>query len=132
MNKVINIPNADRDERIGSVFNHLFSVIFANEQIRDNDVPVWDFSKTSFFHPFFLFPFAIYKSKCKNVQCKNVVGYMKNYLECVKFFDMLTIKDDMDLNSALKEYLGKSYIPICRFSRLNKNIDSMQTINQGF
>lgn len=43
MNKVINIPNADRDERIGSVFNHLFSVIFANEQIRDNDVPVWDF-----------------------------------------------------------------------------------------
>ena len=131
MNKVINIPNADRDERIGSVFNHLFSVIFANEQIRDNDVPVWDFSKTSFFHPFFLFPFAIYKSKCKNVQCKNVVGYMKNYLECVKFFDMLTIKDDMDLNSALKEYLGKSYIPICRFSRLNKNIDSMQTIIQG-
>lgn len=131
MNKVINIPNADRDERIGSVFNHLFSVIFANEQIRDNDVPVWDFSKTSFFHPFFLFPFAIYKSKCKNVQCKNVVGYMRNYLECVKFFDMLTIKDDMDLNSALKEYLGKSYIPICRFSRLNKNIDSMQTIIQG-
>lgn len=60
MNKVINIPNADRDERIGSVFNHLFSVIFANEQIRDNDVPVWDFSNTSFFHPFFLFPFAIY------------------------------------------------------------------------
>ena len=56
---------------------------------------------------------------------------MKNYLECVKFFDMLTIKDDMDLNSALKEYLGKSYIPICRFSRLNKNIDSMQTIIQG-
>lgn len=53
---------------------------------------------------------------------------MKNYLECVKFFDMLTIKDDMDLNSALKEYLGKSYIPICRFSRLNKNIDSMQTL----
>lgn len=42
MNKVIN--NTDRDERIGSVFNHLFSVIFANEQIRDNDVPVWDFS----------------------------------------------------------------------------------------
>lgn len=56
---------------------------------------------------------------------------MRNYLECVKFFDMLTIKDDMDLNSALKEYLGKSYIPICRFSRLNKNIDSMQTIIQG-
>ena len=48
MNKVINIPNADRDERIGSVFNHLFSVIFANEQIRDNDVPVWDFSNASF------------------------------------------------------------------------------------
>lgn len=76
MNKVINIPNADRDERIGSVFNHLFSVIFANEQIRNNDVPVWDFQKPHF-PSIFLFPFAIYKSKCKNVQCKNVVGYMK-------------------------------------------------------
>lgn len=31
MNIAIKIPNADRDERIGSVFNHLFSVILQNE-----------------------------------------------------------------------------------------------------
>lgn len=130
MSNVIKIPNADRDERIGSVFNHLFSVILLTEQTENNDVVVWDFSETSFFHPFFLFPFAIYKSKCNNIQCSGIIEYMRRYLEYVKFFDMLTIKDDTDLNSALKEYLNKSYIPICRFSRWNKNIDSMQTIIQ--
>ena len=56
---------------------------------------------------------------------------MRSYLSCVRFFDMLTIEDDEGLKEALKEYLVKSYIPICRFSRLNKNIDSMQTIIQS-
>lgn len=74
MNKVINIPNADRDERIGSVFNHLFSVIFANEQIRDNDVPVWDFSKTSFFHPFFCSHLPYIKANARTYSVKMWLG----------------------------------------------------------
>ena len=132
MNIAIKIPNADRDERIGSVFNHLFSVILQNEIYGEGDNIIWDFSNTSFFHPFFLFPFAIYRSKCKtNIDCKNLPSYMRSYLSCVRFFDMLTIEDDEGLKEALKEYLVKSYIPICRFSRLNKNIDSMQTIIQS-
>ena len=37
MNIAIKIPNADRDERIGSVFNHLFSVILQNEIYGEGD-----------------------------------------------------------------------------------------------
>lgn len=131
MNKKISIPKADRDERIGSVFNHLFSVITENEGYNGKYVE-WDFSNAFFFHPFFLFPFAIYKNKCsKDINCIGIVNIMESYLRCVKFFDMLTINDEIDLEAALKEYYNKSYIPICRFSRLNKNIDSMQTIIQS-
>lgn len=42
MCNVVVIPNVDRDERIGSVFNHLFRVIYQTEEIDDKDV-VWDF-----------------------------------------------------------------------------------------
>lgn len=131
MHKKISIPKADRDERIGSVFNHLFSVITENEGHNDKYVE-WDFSNAFFFHPFFLFPLAIYKTKCsKNINCTGIESIMRSYLECVNFHDMLTINDEIDLEGALKEYSNKSYIPICRFSRLNKNIDSMQTIIQN-
>lgn len=74
MNKVINIPNADRDERIGSVFNHLFSVIFANEQIRNNDVPVWDFSKTSFSIHFFCSHLPYIKANVRTYSVKMWLG----------------------------------------------------------
>lgn len=65
MNIAIKIPNADRDERIGSVFNHLFSVILQNEIYGEGDNIIWDFSNTSFFHPFFLFPLPYIEANVK-------------------------------------------------------------------
>lgn len=58
----IYIPNVDRDERIGSAFNHLFQVILQTDDICDQELD-WDLSKTSSFHPFFLGPLVIYKQK---------------------------------------------------------------------
>lgn len=131
MSNIVNIPSVDRDERIGSAFNHLFNVISKNSSIVDKNV-VWDFSGTSFFHPFFLFPLSIYKSKCdKDIKYIEMGGYTKAYLEYVRFFDFLTINDDVSLKKALESYSQKTYIPICRFNRLNENIDSMQTVIQG-
>lgn len=131
MKHIISIPRAGRDERIGSVFNHLFNVINANEQLDDKEV-VWDFTDSTFYHPFFLFPLAIYKSKCgKKVECTNIPHRTKSYLDYVMFDTMLEINDDDSLQSAMEWYLNKSYIPICRFKRTNDNIDSMQTVIQG-
>lgn len=48
----IYIPSISRDERIGSVFNHLFRIISDTEVNEDYDIE-WDFKNTSFLHPFF-------------------------------------------------------------------------------
>ncbi len=53
MGTVINIPNVERDERIGSAFNHLFTLIYKIENA-DTEKVKWNFKETSFFHPFFL------------------------------------------------------------------------------
>lgn len=126
----IKIPNADRDERIGSVFNHLFRIMLLHERNnREGDI-VWDFSNTSFFHPFFLFPFALFRSRYNNIRYKGMPTFMRSYLNYVKFDEMLDIKDNMDLAGILYDYANKSYIPICRFNRQSKNLDSMQTVIQ--
>ena len=52
MTRSIHIPDVKRDERIGSVFNYLFKITNATENA-DADVE-WDFSVSSFFHPFYL------------------------------------------------------------------------------
>lgn len=131
MKPTVFIPSADRDERIGSVFNHLFSVINSNEQI-DGDEVAWDFSGCGFYHPFFIFPLAIYKSNCgKRVVFYNVSSVMRSYLDCVMFDNMLYINDNEGLRSTMEGYFHKSYIPICRFDRMNDNIDSMQTVIQN-
>ena len=59
---VVPVPNVDRDERIGSVFNHLFNIIYQTEG-NDSNAIIWDFSNTTFFHPFFLAPLVIYKQR---------------------------------------------------------------------
>lgn len=131
MKPIVFIPNANRDERIGSVFNHLFSVINYNEQSMREEV-IWDFTDCKFYHPFFLFPLSIYKSNCgKKIECVNMSAMLRSYLDCVMFDDMLQINDNESLRITMDSYLHKSYIPICRFDRRNKNIDSMQTVIQN-
>lgn len=113
------------------VFNHLFSVILNHENIADGQEVIWDFSNVTFLHPFFIFPLSIFRKNCgKNILYDNITYSIQQYLDRLHFSDMLTIHDDQSLAEILKRYELKSYIPICRFLRQNKNIDSMQTVIQ--
>lgn len=66
MENIIEIPNVPCDDRIGSIFNHLFHLMHATESVECNKV-IWDFQHVRFLHPFFLFPFSIYKNSCEKV-----------------------------------------------------------------
>lgn len=131
MSHIIDIPSVDRDERIGSAFNHLFSVIHQTESVVGDEVQ-WDFKGNTFFHPFFLAPLAIYKRNChKKISCINKSGYIESYFKLVHFDNLLYIDINTDLQEALSEYSKKSYIPICCFDICNNNVDALQTVIQS-
>jgi hypothetical protein len=131
MCNVVVIPNVDRDERIGSVFNHLFRVIYQTEEIDDKDV-VWDFKNASFFHPFFLAPLILYKNRSqKNIITTNRSSYLNRYFELIYFDDLFSIDELSDLEKTLNPYYNKSYIPFCRFELCKSNVDGIQTIIQN-
>lgn len=130
MSEVVNIPKVDRDERIGSAFNHLFNVINKTEGFAKEKVQ-WNFSESSFFHPFFIAPLALYKkSCCKDIECINKSKYIDSYFNMIYFNNPLYVDSNTNLEEILKGYLKKSYIPICCFDLCNNNIDSLQTIIQ--
>lgn len=132
MKNTVIIPRADREERIGFVFNYLYQVIGKTSSC-DGEV-VWDFKDASFFHPFFIAPLSIYRmqeSEKRNIRCENMRGLVLPYLNLIKFEDMLTLKDKTELQVALSRYQYKTYLPICRFDLMNKDIDIMQSIMQG-
>lgn len=130
MNNLITIPNVSREERIGSTFNHLFSVIWKTESIDHKEV-IWDFGNNKFSHPFFLAPLAIYKQKCKkSIICTNKSERIASYLNTVHFEQPLTVVKEDDLKEKLRPYLSKTYIPICRFDLCQDNVDKIQPILQ--
>lgn len=131
MAHIINIPNVDRDERIGSAFNHLFQVIQQTDNSNDMDL-FWDLSNTSCFHPFFLAPLVIYKQKCnKNINCIGKPNRIKGYLNTIHFDNPLEIVDNSRLKEVLYPYIKKTYLPVCQFDLCRGNIDGLQTILQG-
>lgn len=130
MKKVIYIPNVDRDERIGSAFNHLFQVIQQTDNCCMNDL-CWDLSNTSFFHPFFLAPLVIYKQRCeKNVICINRPIRITGYLDLVYFENPLLVDAGSNMKEVLEPYISKTYLPVCQFDLHKSNIDDLQSILQ--
>lgn len=130
MEQTIDIPNVDRDDRIGSAFNELFHVICQVDGHTEEKL-VWDLGKAAFFHPFYLAPLAVYKQSCgKDIICKNVPYRISGYLDLVKFDNPLLVSEDMDLEEILAPYISKSYIPVCKFELCKSNIDSLQSILQ--
>lgn len=130
--KEIRIPTANRDNKIGSVFNYLYKVI-GETSTSDNDI-VWNFKGTTFFHPFFIAPLSIYRKEMlegKNVIYENMSPIVSSYFNLIKFDDMLTLTDRSGLQKALIEYQRKTYLPICRFDLENEDIDIMQSIMQS-
>ncbi len=131
MSNIVEIPSVGRDERIGSTFNYLFSVIYQTENISGGHV-VWNFNNASFFHPFFLAPLALYRSRCeKKITYVNVPYAVERYFDVVHFDEFLYVDDKTDFNEALNTYLDKSYTPICRFDLCKTNVDALQTVLQN-
>lgn len=109
----ISIPTIKLDERIGSVFNHLFRIINEMESVDDYDIE-WDFKDTEFLHPFFLSALSIYKQNCRrNVICLNRSNAISSYHKTVSFDDTLFI--DKNFRADLSVYNQKTYTPICSF-----------------
>lgn len=132
MSELIHIPDVKRDERIGSVFNYLFAVTNATENASE-DVK-WDFSVSSFFHPFFLAPLAIFKHRSENkISCVNTPSYLASYFDLIHFNDILELTDKREgMESILNPYAEKTYTPICKFPLEDeKAIDMLQSVLQG-
>lgn len=131
MSKRILIPDVKRDERIGSVFNYLF-VVTNSTEIEDTDIE-WDFSASSFFHPFFIAPLAIFKNRSeKRISCIKIPKYLSNYFDLIHFNDILELADKKNkLENILNPYANKTYTPICKFSLEDeKAIDIIQSVLQ--
>lgn len=129
MKNIVRIPSVTRDGRIGSVFNHLFSVINQCEEL--DDEVVWDFGNMLTLHPFFIFPLAIYRSTLKNrvtLSHVNQCPSLLSYLSVIKFDEFLDVNDNKELENVLTRYSGKSYTPICRFDLRYRDIDGMQSV----
>lgn len=130
MTNTINIPNVDRDERIGSAFNYLFQVIHATDNNCEKKL-FWNLSNISCFHPFFLAPLVIYKQKCsKNIICIEKPNHIIGYLDTIYFDTPLEIDDNGKLEEILKPYISKTYLPVCQFDLCKGNLDGLQTILQ--
>lgn len=130
MGKIIKIPNVDRDERIGSAFNHLFSLM--QETDACNGDCTWDLKDTSFFHPFFLAPLIIYKQKNKKqIRCINIPDRILNYFKLIHFENPLIVSGEMELKETLNPYVKKTFTPVCQFDLCRSNIDGLQTILQN-
>lgn len=123
----VSIPNVNRDDRIGSVFNDLFSVIHDTR----NCGALWDFGNTSFLHPCFVAPLSIYKDVCNyDISCIGLGNNIRDYFNAIHFesiYDASELRDKEEL----KSYIGKSYIPISKFLIENNDIDKIQEVLQG-
>lgn len=127
----ISIPNVERDDRIGSAFNHLFQVITETEKYLNRDL-IWNLKSASFFHPFYLAPLAIYMQSHKDtIVCKDIPPRIAGYLKLVRFENPLLITETMDLVCILEPYKERSYIPICKFELCKSNVDALQSVLQG-
>ena len=124
----VNIPNVTSDDRIGSVFNHLFNVIHQTETEKASIK--WDFRDALFLHPFFLAPLAIYRDNCdKHIPCIGVRADIRSYFDAVRFDHVYDVSE-LSSQDVLYAYLNKSYIPISRFS-VKSNVDKIQEILQA-
>lgn len=116
---VVRIPPVDKDTRIGSVFNHIFSIIFQTEQtiIPNDGNIIWDFSNWRFLHPFFIGAISILKRQYSGkIEIRGVPNDISRYFDVVYFSSPLIIHTESNDSNLWERYNGKSYLPICLFN----------------
>lgn len=117
-NAVVTIPPIGRDARIGSVFNHIFSIMFQTEETDTSygSKVVWDFSQCHFLHPFFLGALSLLRRQYGDRVCmQGMKPDVAQYLETVFFKSPLSIHPAGNDESVWTQYATKSYLPICMF-----------------
>ena len=60
----------------------------------------------------------------------NVSGYTSRYFQYMCFENTLLIDDETNLKEILGGYVGKTYIPICKFAIANRKEDELQSAAQ--
>ena len=128
--KVVKIPHIAEELRIGYSFNYLIKVIAETDAA---ETVQWDFTDANFLHPFFLAPLAIYKNTSgKVIECVNIPLRIQSYLNSVCFDRMLHFDNDPqeDIETVMKKYIDKTYIPLCSFAMTNSNKDKFGSVMQ--
>lgn len=127
------IPAANRDAHIGSVFNHVFKVMFQTEQteITDGRFIEWDFKDCRFLHPFYLAALSVLKTQYgKTIRCTNLQTAIKSYFDIVFFGTPLVIDSTNNRDSLWDKYEEKTYLPICVFNPKDKSSTNAQQLIQ--
>lgn len=128
MPTIIEIPRVERDTIIGSVFNSLFSVINKTEIADPYDPIIWDFSNSTFFHPFYICGLSLYRIKSDRIiYTKGIHSYTSGYLDAINFSNPRYVKSSDDVNQLFDLYTNKSYIPLCKFKSDEDSIDSVSS-----
>lgn len=126
--RIVRIPNATEEVRIGYSFNYLIRVIAETEAA---DAVLWDFADVTFLHPFFLAPLAIYKNTSgKDIKCINISLRIQAYLNSICFDRMLFFDHEKreDVEAVMQKYTNKTYLPLCSFAMTNANKDAFGSI----
>lgn len=109
------MPSHIDDNRIGSSFNHLFSIINEIEKNEDNDIE-FDFSSTKILNPFFLLPLLLYKKNSgKNISYSNIPTLVSRYFDTIHFYKELDAENENDFHGYMEQFSEKRYIPIIKF-----------------
>lgn len=131
---VVRIPPVDKDSRIGSVFNHIFSIIFQMEQtdLLNNSKILWDFSDCKFLHPFFVGAIALLKRQYGScVQLTGLSPDMTRYFDAILLNSPLQIHKDINDGAIWERYKGKTYLPICVFNPIDSSSIKAQELVQN-
>lgn len=125
MPTIISIPEVNRDDRIGSVFNVLFNII---NRCENSPEIIFDFSGRTFFHPFFIAALGVY-CDCseKQFQFQNIGPNLKAYMDTITFSNPKILAKASDVDDLLRRYREKSYTPICKFPTQSAERDDIET-----
>lgn len=133
MDAIVTIPPIGREQHIGSVLNHVCRIMFQTENTDNGNPVVWDFSRCSFLHPFFIGALAVLKRMYGDfVICQNIPPAINAYLDVIYFHSPLCIKhDDNNDDEIWNHYRWKTYLPICEFNAHDKSSLKAQDLIQA-
>lgn len=134
MKAIVLIPPVDKEIRIGSVFNDIFSIIYQTEQtdMGNGRYIEWDFSQCDYLHPFYLGILSVLKRQYGNsVKITNVNPKIRHYLDVIYFHEPLVILPNGNDASIWRRFEDKSYLPICRFNPYDSSSIKAQELIQN-